>query len=591
MAIQNFLSGGYYGKLGDTVGQRWKNKRTIRAYVIPANPRTEKQQKNRGNFGLCTAKSQIALQMNYSTTLFNSTSSSAWNERMSTARNLQKDGEQNLDLIPLYPYSYVPTYIISEIYDFKKENETYYMASVKGTLPSVDRSMSILIQTQNAITSEVLGEFLFKADFITGVNPYIKIYNANINLSGYKLKARIVSNDDTAPADIVVSREVEILGKTLETVYLDFSEPTVTRVNNIVTVTSKTPFETVAKTMDGAKITVVKAGQYVTEVPLSVDVVDSNGNFAIQLETDSDTDINTAFFGTDCDLSFTTFSLETDKKVFMINGNRLQIAESSPTYQIRGYTVDVPDDDTIQGQFHCNEGAAALGTFTQIINCQAYTGTLYSFIICNLSMTSENGKTTFKMLPMPKVYPANKENCTFMFNGKTITVFGVNYAFQSLTATYSNKKTFVDLSDKNIFVNGGNSKLYAYYTKDASTKVKTYVSAKALAEVTGVLANQSQKFSLNKCSNIKIDFDVDGKHYSTGNLVNAECNIKGSETSQIGVECLTLGFDFGSSVAGTGASILYGFTLSKVDSAQDSFIGGDELAYPIKINPDFTFAG
>lgn len=589
MAIQNFLSGGYYGKLGDTVGQRWKNKRTVRAYVIPANPRTEKQQRNRGNFGVCTAKSQIALQMNYNTTLFNSTSSSAWNERMSTARNLQKDGEQNLDLIPLYPYSYVPTYIISEIFDFKKENETYYTASVKGTLPSVDRSMSILIQTQNAITSEVLEEFLFKADFISGVNSYIKIYNANINLSGYKLKARIVSSDDKAPDDIVVSREVEILGKAVETVYLDFSEPTVTRVNNIVTVTSKTPFETAAKIINGAKITVVKAGQYVTEEPLSVDVIDSNGNFAIQIETDSDTDINTAFFGTDCNLSFTTFSLETDTKVFAINGNHLQITESSPTYKISGYTVDIPNDDTIQGQFHCNESAAALGTFTQVINCQAYTGTLYSFIICNLSMTSENGKTIFKMLPMPKVYPANKENCTFMFNGKTITVLGVNYAFQALTATYSNKKTYVDLSDKNIFVNGGNSKLYAYYTRDSSTNVKTYVSAKALAEVTGVLANQSQKFSLNKCSNIKVDFDVDGNHYSADNLVNADCNIKGSETSQIGTECLTLGFNFGSSVEGTGASILYGFTLSKVDSAQDSFIGGDELAYPIKINPEFTF--
>ena len=192
---------------------------------------------------------------------------------------------------------------------------------------------------------------------------------------------------------------------------------------------------------------------------------------------------------------------------------------------------------------------------------------------------------------MPKVYPANKENCTFMFNGKTVTVLGVNYAFQALTATYSNKKTYVDLSDKNIFVNSGNSKLYAYYTKDSSTNVKTYVSAKALAEVTGVLANQSQKFSLNKCSNIKVDFDVDGNHYSTENLVNADCNIKGAETSQIGVECLTLGFNFGSSVEGTGASILYGFTLSKVDSTQDSFIGGDELAYPIKINPDFTFIG
>ena len=589
MAIQNFLSGGYYGKLGDTVGQRWKNKRTIRAYVIPANPRTEKQQKNRGNFGVCTAKSQIALQMNYNTTLFNSTSSSAWNERMSTARNLQKDGEQNLDLIPLYPYSYVPTYIISEIFDFKKENETYYTASVKGTLPSVDRSMSILIQTQNAVTSEVLEEFLFKADFITGANPYIKIYNANINLSGYKLKARIVSNDDTVPADIVVSREVEILGKTVETVYLDFSEPTVTRVNNIVTVTSKTPFETVAKTMIGAKITVVKAGQYVTEEPLSVDVIDSNGNFAIQVETDSDIDINTAFFGTDCDLSFTTFSLETDAKVFMINGNRLQIAESNPTYTISNYTVDIPDDDTIQGQFHCNEGATALGTFTQIINCQAYTGTLYSYIICNLSVTSENGKTTFKILPMPKVYPANTENCVFMFNGKTITIFGVNYTFQKNNGHYGNKKAFVDLSDKNIFVNNGNSKLYAYYTKNSSTNVKTYVSVKAFAEVTGVLANQRQKFSLNKCSNIKVDFDIDGSHYSADNIVNTDCNIKGSETSHTGTECLTLGFNFGSSVEGTGASILYGFTLSKADSAQDSFIGGDELAYPIKINPDFTF--
>lgn len=589
MAIQNFLSGGYYGKLGDTVGQRWKNKRTIRAYVIPANPRTEKQQKNRGNFGQCTAKSQIALQMNYNTTLFNSTASSAWNERMSTARNLQKDGEQNLDLIPLYPYTYVPTYVITEIFDFKKADETFYTANVRGSLPSVDRSMSILIQTQNATTSEVVGEFLFRADFISGVNPYIKIYNANINLGGYKLKARIVSNDDTVPGDIVVSREVEILGSRIQTVYLDFSSATVSRVDNIVTVISKTPYENATKTISDAKITVVKGGQYVVESPLSVDVIDSSGYFAIVITTDNDADINTAFFGTNCDLSFSDFSLETDAKKYVIQDNRLQITETNPTYEIRGYTVDIPDDDTIQGQFHCNEGAVALGTFTETISCQAYVGTLYAFIVSDLSMTSENGKTTFKMLPWTKVYPADKTNCVFMFNGKTITVLGVNYAFKSLTAAYSNKKTFVDLSDTNIFVNSGKSKLYAYYTKDSSTNVKTYVSAKALAEVTGVLSNQSQKFSLNKCSNIKVDFDVDGNHYSAVNLVAADCNIKGSETSLIGAECLTLGFNLGSSVEGTGASILYGFTLSKADSTQDSFIGDDGLAYPIKINPEFTF--
>ena len=29
MATQNFIGGGYYGKMGATVGQRWKNKRII----------------------------------------------------------------------------------------------------------------------------------------------------------------------------------------------------------------------------------------------------------------------------------------------------------------------------------------------------------------------------------------------------------------------------------------------------------------------------------------------------------------------------------------------------------------------------------
>ena len=50
MAKQNFLAGGFYGKLGAMVGQRWKNKRTIRTYVIPHNPNTPEQRKNRNGF-------------------------------------------------------------------------------------------------------------------------------------------------------------------------------------------------------------------------------------------------------------------------------------------------------------------------------------------------------------------------------------------------------------------------------------------------------------------------------------------------------------------------------------------------------------
>lgn len=590
MAIQNFLSGGYYGKLGDTVGQRWKNKRTIRAYVIPSNPRTEKQQKNRSNFGQCTAKSQIALQMNYNTTLFNSTASSAWNERMSTARNLQKDGEQNLDLIPLYPYTYAPAYIITEIYDFKKADETFYTANVRGSLPSVDRSLSIIIQTQNATTSEVVDEFLFRADFISGMNPYIKIYNANVNLGGYKLKARLVSNDDTVSNDIVVSREVEIVGPRLQTVYLDFSSATVSRVDNIVTVISKTPYENATKTISDAKITVVKGGQYVVESPLSVDVIDSSGYFAIVVTTDNDVDINKAFFGTDCDLSFSDFSLETDAKKYVIQDNRLQITEVNPTYTISNYTVDEPTDDTVQAVFHYNEGLANIGAFSGAVLCDAYVATYVGNVNCFCLTKSENGKTTFRVIPEANVFPAKNTTCQLHFAGKTKELLGVKYEFGAFTEYYSNKKTFVDLTDKQIFNNTEGGRVLANVRVDVSGNV-TDVADALLEVVTIKLADDIvPDYVINKCQNLKLTFEIGGKTYSSpqisaeGNYITAgdpKYNIK---------DIMGLNFIYSENPDHDEQRVINNFTLSKADSSADSFINGDALPYPIKINPDFTFA-
>lgn len=589
MAIQNFLSGGYYGKLGDTVGQRWKNKRTVRAYVIPANPRTEKQQKNRGNFGQCTAKSQIALQMNYNTTLFNSSSTSAWNVRMSTARNLQKDGEQNLNLIPLYPYSYIPTYTITEIYGIKKENETFYTATVEGNLPSVDRSMSILIQTQNPLTSEVYDEFLFKADFIHGNKPYIKIYNANVDLSGYKLKARIVSNDDTAADDIVVSNEVEILGSKKETVYLDFSQPTVTRAGNVVTISSKTLYEVTTATMTGQKITVVKAGQYVIEEPLVVDVINDNGYFAIQITTDSDIGINTAFFGADCDLSFTTFSLETNTTIYAITNNRLQITEENPTYSISGYTVDIPADDTIQAEFHCDEGASAIGNLTDTIICEAYVATYYDDVNCNLTISSENGKTTFTAMPVSKVYPAEDASCLLKFTGKTVSLLGVNYVFEPFQSEYSNKKTFVDLTDKTIFVNDGQSKVYANYSEDGSAVFNGFVNAEARLHVQGLFNDATAQFLVNNCTNMKLSFSYNGNTYNSTSIDGANCYLYGKNAGLINFDKLNMSFNFNTAETSAGQVTINNFTLSKINESADCFIAGDDLMFPIKINPNFSF--
>lgn len=50
MGILNFLKGSYSGKVGATVGAKWKNKGTVRTYAVPANPRTPAQQNTRTGF-------------------------------------------------------------------------------------------------------------------------------------------------------------------------------------------------------------------------------------------------------------------------------------------------------------------------------------------------------------------------------------------------------------------------------------------------------------------------------------------------------------------------------------------------------------
>ena len=114
MAIQNFLSGGYYGKLGQTIGQRWKNKRTVKAYAVPTNPRTAKQQANRGRFAYGVKLAQLAQAATYRSLLFSSESNTEWALRMSVAKNATDTGITGLDAVPLCPTGFVPKYLIMQ---------------------------------------------------------------------------------------------------------------------------------------------------------------------------------------------------------------------------------------------------------------------------------------------------------------------------------------------------------------------------------------------------------------------------------------------------------------------------------------------
>ena len=145
MAIQNFLSGGYYGKLGQTIGQRWKNKRTVKAYAVPTNPRTEKQQANRGRFAYGVKLAQLAQAATYRSLLFSSESNTEWALRMSVAKNATDAGITGLDAVPLCPTGFVPKYLITNAILQNPGATSAPVLELKGTLPTVSQIFAILI--------------------------------------------------------------------------------------------------------------------------------------------------------------------------------------------------------------------------------------------------------------------------------------------------------------------------------------------------------------------------------------------------------------------------------------------------------------
>lgn len=590
MAVQNFLSGGYYGKLGNTVGQRWKNKRTIRAYVIPANPRTEKQQKNRGNFGECTAKAQLALQMNYNTTLFNSTTASAWNMRMSTARQLQKDGKQGLDLIPLCPISFTPTYVITDVSNIKKTDDTYYTADVVGTLPGVQRSLSILIQKQNEQTSETLGEFLFRGDFMPGEPNTIKIYNNGISLTDAKIKIRIVSNDETVTTDMILSQELSIGASGKQTVYLDFSNNNLLREDNVITITSQTASEVTVDTVVGEQVTVVKGGQLVTKTPKSMSIINNGGFFALSIVVDDDSDINKAFFGLYCDVSFSDFSLESEKKIYRIRDNRVEISENNPTYTVASYTVDEPDDDTVQAVFHFNEGLPIFGAFSGSLSCGAYVAAYVDNVDCTFAAMSRVGNTSFTVASKTKVFPAKNTTCQIQFAGKTIEMLGVKYTFAAFSANYANKKTFVDLTDKQIFVSGGQGAALTYVVADGSGNVNAIEKSEPNLRTIKLVDNSKEAWLINGCQNIQLSLLFGAKVFSSSDIDTENCYLYPADPNFDQVDNIALSFFFDWQQTHTNIESVVTFSFSKADPNADSYINGDDLPFPIKINPAFTYS-
>lgn len=103
MAKQNFLKGGYVGKLGQTVGQRWKDKRIIRTYTKPRNPRTPAQQAMRQNFATANKLAQQAMNINGNQGIWDTSKAPEYSLRVGQAMRMLQAGVPPDQAVPLYP--------------------------------------------------------------------------------------------------------------------------------------------------------------------------------------------------------------------------------------------------------------------------------------------------------------------------------------------------------------------------------------------------------------------------------------------------------------------------------------------------------
>jgi hypothetical protein len=113
MATQDFKDGGFYGKLGQLVGQRMGNKRIVRTYVVPANPQTPDQQANRAVFATATRLAQEAFNLNRGDPAWKGPATSEFSRRVGTALRRLHKGATEAEAFPLYPDGYVPSRVLT----------------------------------------------------------------------------------------------------------------------------------------------------------------------------------------------------------------------------------------------------------------------------------------------------------------------------------------------------------------------------------------------------------------------------------------------------------------------------------------------
>ena len=446
MAIQNFISGGYYGKLGVTVGQRWKNIRTIRSYVVPHDPKTAKQLVQRGIFAQTVVFSQVANMANYDTTAFDTTNNTKWALRMSAARANYDQDKTELDLIPLYPNGFSVPYAITSAVREGIDGGGNLILTVSGNLPDFDCNLNILAFPQEtSFDPELIG--IIPCTYTVGSSRQITIASEYASSLLVGDKVRFISLEEADSDTLLVGSDQLILqNNTKPQVTFLTTVQNVSIDNSGVLVRTSQPYENGANTLVTATLHYIAQGAEQTNTISNSTLINDNGYFAIQFDIASSDGWNKPALPSGCYVEIANIEAETDTTDYIAS----DVTESATSTDLtRNVSISWESDPLANYEVSL---VSLIRSNTEI----SKTVSIFYELRSNLS---DGGIDTYthdatllinSSTATLKLAQASGEGLAACFGTEctisqfTETINGVSYVFTSQTVEFTNLETSLD---------------------------------------------------------------------------------------------------------------------------------------------------
>ena len=427
MAIQNFLSGGYYGKLGATVGQRWKNKRTIRTYVIPKNPRTKEQQANRGKFADAVTFAQMGLQMNYYCALFEDPNFTRWNYRMKVARELKNAGLFDLDLIPLYPNSFTPPVLLTTFTLSKIEGEKHISFAAPDLNLETDRVLSLMFALYNE-EDVFLGYKLYLGYYYAANPQTVEVDVDNVSEINEHCFVRVVSNDDENSAtDLIGSPSLKISNGLIDIHTFDKSIVDIETSSEDITVIFNEPWvKDALYNQISFDLECISSGKRITIKAKNLNLIKNGDKCSVVVPFASNDNSEVPAFANNCGIRNLTVNYGGDTWGATINGASENYEEYQPERDIK-FTPVFNSSDTGDIRFRIKfNGTITSRTMQFVMNC---SGRLMEGgdVVQAFDIKTVSGYLVFTCTGSLKQYPMMDEGDYIKLTALSVICEGVTY--------------------------------------------------------------------------------------------------------------------------------------------------------------------